>query len=52
MPMHIVEYDIWCSKCKHDSKLESEDPCNDCLNEPFNEDSRCPTKFEEDKSQE
>lgn len=50
MALKIVEYDVWCSQCKHDSKLESEDPCCDCLNLPANEDSHKPVYFEENKS--
>lgn len=44
-----VRFDLYCSKCKHKSKKESEDPCWDCLNEPINENSHKPLYFEEDE---
>ena len=43
----IVAFDIWCPKCKHRDKSESQDPCYDCLAEPINTDSRKPVKWEE-----
>ena len=42
-----VYYHIWCEKCKYANLDEAEDPCNDCLNEPSNEDSHKPVYFEE-----
>lgn len=51
MAMKIVEFDKWCSTCKHSSKEEHEDPCHECLDEGFNMDSHKPVNWEEDKSQ-
>lgn len=51
MAKKIVEYDVWCEKCKHVDKAEHEDPCHDCLNEPFNDDSHKPVNWEKIKSQ-
>lgn len=37
----------YCPKCKHYQKLDYEDPCNDCLAQPFMMDSHKPMNFEE-----
>lgn len=47
MNKHIVEFDKYCSTCKHKDLEEEKDPCNECLNEPFNEDSRRPVNYDE-----
>ena len=43
----IVEFNMWCPKCKHSEKSESEDPCFTCLENPVNLGSRKPIKYEE-----
>lgn len=43
----IVEFDKWCSKCEHENKNENESPCDICLSEPVNTDSRKPVCFKE-----
>lgn len=43
----IVDFDKYCKMCKHKDLEESEYPCHDCLNNPTNEHSRKPIKFEE-----
>ncbi len=45
----IVEFDVYCPKCKHYKKKESEDPCWDCLCCPTNVWSTRPKYFEENK---
>lgn len=42
-----VRFDIYCKTCKHWEKEESEDPCWDCLDQGWNEDSHKPIKWEE-----
>lgn len=42
-----VRYDIYCEQCKNKEKEDYEDPCNDCLNQPWNVDSRKPIYFKE-----
>jgi len=42
-----VFFDIYCKRCVHWDKAESEDPCYDCLDEPVNEDSHKPLYFKE-----
>ena len=37
-----VFFNIWCKKCEHFGKKEDEEPCDDCLNFGFNEDSHQP----------
>ena len=44
--LKIVMFECWCPKCKHSNRLETEDPCNECLNYPANEDSTKPVKWE------
>lgn len=42
-----VYYDQYCSKCEHANKKEEEEPCAECLNNPVNEWTHRPVKFEE-----
>lgn len=41
-----VFFQDWCYRCKHWSKDENEEPCDECLSEPGNEDSHKPTEWE------
>lgn len=54
--MELVEKEVlfepYCCKCKHKDNKESEDPCHDCLNQPYNENSHRPYYYEEDKQHE
>ena len=43
----IVHFHEYCRKCKYYEKKESEDPCNECLNNPGNMDSHKPVNFKE-----
>lgn len=43
----IVDYYEYCPKCAHWKEDETSEPCNTCLSEPVNEDSRKPTEFKE-----
>lgn len=45
--LHIVDYEKWCPLCKYSGTVETEDPCNQCLGEPVNEDSRKPICWKE-----
>ena len=44
---HIVRYDKYCDSCKYSDCNPGLDdnPCNDCLNEPVNEESRRPVNY-------
>jgi len=42
-----VRFDIYCKTCKNYKLDESQDPCNECLNEPSNENSHKPVNWEE-----
>lgn len=42
-----VRFDMYCKECKHYNKSEAEDPCFDCLDQGWNEDSHKPIMFEE-----
>lgn len=42
-----VRFDIYCPKCKYYENKESEDPCWDCLNQGWNEESHKPVYFKE-----
>lgn len=44
--MKFVDFS-YCKTCRHESKSESEEPCNFCLSEPVNYESHKPTKWEE-----
>ena len=36
----------YCKTCKHYSTPETDDPCNECLGEPANENSHKPVYWE------
>lgn len=42
-----VRFDIYCKKCKNYEKKETEDPCWECLNNGWNENTHEPVMFEE-----
>ena len=42
-----VRFDIYCSKCKYKVLDEKQDPCNECLAMPMNEDTQKPVFFKE-----
>lgn len=42
-----VRFDLYCKNCVHYEKAESEDPCWDCLDSGWNEDSHRPVNYEE-----
>lgn len=44
-----VLFNEWCCKCKYFKVQEKDDPCCDCLDEPFNIDSHKPVYFKEDE---
>ena len=41
-----VRFDLYCVNCINYAKDETDDPCNDCLANPSNEDSHKPVYFE------
>lgn len=45
-----VYFGEYCKKCKHFDKMEEQEPCDECLNEPVNIDSHKPVMWEERKS--
>ena len=42
-----VRFDLYCHSCKHFEKSEREDPCWDCLDQGWNDDSHKPINYEE-----
>ena len=44
-----VQFDYWCNKCIHKDLEETKDPCNECLDYPYNDNSTKPKFFKEDK---
>jgi len=42
-----VNFRLYCPKCKHYELPETEDPCNECLAQGWNYDSRKPINYEE-----
>jgi hypothetical protein len=38
-------YHEYCNKCKYCETSDAEDPCNDCLNQPFNYDTHRPINY-------
>lgn len=43
----LVEYERFCTKCKHEAVDANEEPCEECLSNPVNLHSHKPVKFEE-----
>lgn len=39
----------YCEKCVNWKKPDVDEPCNECLNEPFNMNSHKPVYFKENK---
>ena len=44
---HEVDFKKYCNECKYKELKSDEDPCHDCLNHPYNFDSRKPWEFKE-----
>lgn len=42
-----VYYDEWCDKCTNKKTKETDDPCNECLTQGWNEFSHKPINFKE-----
>lgn len=42
-----VYYHVYCSKCKHEDVPDTDEPCNECLDNPLNWNSHRPVKYEE-----
>lgn len=45
--IHEVSFYDWCPKCQHYLKKGDEEPCDSCLDQPWNTDSRKPVNFKE-----
>ena len=45
----FVNFNKYCKKCKHYSvdDIKGEEPCNECLSNPVNLNSKKPVKYEE-----
>lgn len=50
--MKEVKFDVFCPKCRHEEKLDIDDPCYDCLDIQAREDSCWPVHFEEKEKNE
>ena len=46
----LVDFKKYCETCKHKDVKETEDPCNECLENPTNLFSHKPVKWEEKKN--
>lgn len=42
----FVDFFRYCNLCKHVECMSYEEPCNTCLENPVNQGSRKPVKFE------
>lgn len=47
MAEKIVDFQNWCFKCQYFKNKEADPPCDECLDEPVNEDSHRPVYFKE-----
>ena len=41
----IVEFEKYCLTCEHKACKDDEEPCNECLQNPTNMDSRKPVNY-------
>lgn len=41
-----VRFDLYCETCKHKNLNETDEPCCECLEETFNENTAKPVKWE------
>lgn len=44
-----VAFSEYCLRCKHKDCDSTDEPCNECLDNPVNQYSKKPVKFEEAK---
>lgn len=42
-----VRFDIYCKTCKYEEQPKPRDPCHECLDQPWNTDSRKPICWKE-----
>lgn len=42
-----VHFDQYCKTCEHEKLKETDDPCDECLNNPVNLYSHKPVMYEE-----
>lgn len=42
-----VDFNRYCKTCAHKDVKEKDDPCFDCLQEPMNQNSHKPVRYEE-----
>lgn len=47
MSIKEVRFDQYCPSCVHYQKSEAEDPCYECLDQGWNDDSRKPINYKE-----
>lgn len=45
--LKIVHFHKYCPTCAHFECKQTDEPCNECLNNPGNVDSHKPVKYEE-----
>ena len=46
-----ARFDKYCKTCKNRETKETDDPCNECLNNPVNLYSHKPMKYEKDEKE-
>lgn len=46
MAEKFVKFDVWCHRCKHRKESDRDDPCDECLASPANDDSERPINYE------
>ena len=44
-----VRFDIYCKQCLYRDKEETDDPCDECLENPVNEYSHKPVYYKEEE---
>ena len=44
----IIDFDKWCSTCKHKEKASIDYPCDECLSHPTSWNSERPVFFDEE----
>lgn len=41
-----VYFHEYCKKCKHEKNKETDEPCNECMENPINWNTHRPVKYE------
>lgn len=47
--LKLVEFERFCPKCVHNTEIETEDPCDECIANGYSETGPIPVNYKEKK---